>query len=245
VETRRAGDLAPIGRFRVEGARDVAIAGDGSLWVLAGNSIRNRTGEGKDLGVAIPGVERPTAVSFDARGRLLVCDDGRRQQVLTFDVTGPPRRVAAFGDEGGLLSGTPGRVAPHKLFALRGAGTDAAGNLYVAMGFSGAPVGNCILRSFDPSGNLRWELYSTAYVDTFGFDPDSDGAVIYGRTAVFDLDLAKRKSGAEATLRAITLDHLHEPDDDRIKYGCSVVVRNLDGRRLVYMIGQYVGGYRL
>jgi hypothetical protein len=247
VETRRAGDLSPIGRFAVAGARDVAIEADGRLWVLAGNSVGHRTAEGKDLGVTVPGLDRPTAVSIDHRGRLLVCDDGRRQQVLTFDVTGRsvPERVAAFGDEGGLLSGTPGRVAPHKLFALRGAGTDAAGNLYVAMGFGGTPAGNCVLRSFDPAGNLRWELYSTAFVDTFGFDPDSDGSVVYGRTSRFDLDLAKREPGAGAILRAITLDHVNHADDDRTKYGCSVVVRNLGGRRLVYMIGQYGGGYRL
>ena len=132
-----------------------------------------------------------------------------------------------------------------KLFALRGAGTDAAGNLYVAMGFGGNPSGNCILRSFEPSGKLRWELMSAAFVNTFGFDPDSDGAVVYGRTAIFGLDLTGTKSGAVATLRAITLDHVNHPGDDRIKYGCSVLVRNPGGRRLVYMIGQYGGGYRL
>ena len=167
--------------------------------------------------------------------------------MLTFDVTaaGLPERMAAFGDEGGLLSGTPGHVAPRKLFALRGAGTDAAGNLYVAMGFGGNPAGNCFLRSFEPSGRLRWELFSTAFVNTFGFDPDSDGTVVYGRTAIFDLDLSRTKPGPEATLRAITLDHVNHPDDDRVKSGCSVLLRNLGGRGLAYMIGQYGGGYRL
>ena len=247
IETRRAGDMSSIARFPVKEARDVAIAADGSLWILAGNSVRHHSAEGKDLGIAVPGVEKPTAIAFDFRGRLMVCDDGRRQQVLTFDVTatGGPERVATFGDEGGMLSGTPGRAAPRKLFALRGAGTDAAGNLYVAMGFGGSPSGNCVLRSFEPSGKLRWELFSTAFVDTFGFDPDSDGAVVYSRTAIFDLDLARTKPGTEASLRAITLDHVNNPGDDRVKYGCSVLVRNLGGRRLAYMIGQYGGGYRL
>jgi hypothetical protein len=245
LETRRAGDMAPIGRFRVPQARDAVIAGDGSLWILAGETVRHLNTEGKDLGSAISGLEKPTAVSLDHRGRLLICEDGRRQQVLTFDVSSEPRLVAAFGDEGGLLSGVPGRVAPRKLFALRGAGADAAGNLYVAMGFGGNPSGNCFLRSFDPAGKLRWELMSTAFVDTFGFDPDQDCAVVYSRTAIFDLDLNRTIPGSEANLRAVTLDHVNHPDDDRTKYGCSTLLRRLGGRRLLYTIGQYGGGYRL
>jgi hypothetical protein len=92
---------------------------------------------------------------------------------------------------------------------------------------------------------LRWELFSTAFVDTFGFDPDRDGEVVYSRTAIFDLDLKRTIPGSEAKLRAVTLDHVNHPDDDRIKYGCSVSVRRLAGRRLMYTIGQYGGGYRL
>ena len=34
----------------------------------------------------------------------------------------------------------------------RGAGADAAGNLYVALGFGGSPSGNLVLRSFTPDG---------------------------------------------------------------------------------------------
>jgi hypothetical protein len=165
--------------------------------------------------------------------------------VLFFDVASEPKRVAAFGDEGGLLSGTPGKVAPRKLFALRGAGTDAKGNLYVAMSFGNGPSGNCFLRSFTPTGDLRWELISTAFVDTFGFDPEADGAVVYGRTAIFDLDLSRTEPGREWSLRAVTLDHVNHPDDDRAKHGYSVVLRRPSGRRLMYTIGQYGGGYRI
>jgi hypothetical protein len=245
VEVRKAGDLSPIGRFRVEGARDAAIAGDGTFWILAGRAIRHLSAEGKELGASLPGLDKPTALSIDSKGRLLVCDDGRRQQVLTFDISAAPRLIGTFGDEGGLRSGTPGHAAPRKLFALRGAGTDAAGNLYVALSFGGSPSGNLVLRSFTPDGALRWELFSAAFVDTFGFDPAADGSVVYGRTSILDVDLARKDPGPARGPRAITLDALAEPDDDRIKYGCSVLVRNVAGRRLMFTIGQYGGGYRL
>jgi hypothetical protein len=245
IEARRAGDLSLTGRFRFDGAQDAAIAGNGTLWVLAGREIRRLSSAGKDLGAALPGLDRPSSLSIDPMGRLVVCDDGRRQQVLIFDVSAAPRLIGTFGEEGGLRSGTPGQFAPRKLFALRGAGADAQGNLYVAMGFGGAPSGNLVLRSFTPEGTLRWELFSAAFVDTFGFDPDSDGSVVYGRTTIFDLDLARQEPGPVQRPRAITLDVLAGTDDDRIKHGCSVLVRNPRGRRLMFTIGQYGGGYRL
>ena len=231
----------------VEGAHDVAIAGDGSLWVLAGNAVGHRTAEGKDLGVTVPGLERPTAISFDLRGRLLVCDDGRRQQVLTFDVTGRrPERVAAFGDEGGLLSGTPGRVAPRKLLRPpRGGHRRGRQPLrrHGVRGHSGGQLRPPLVRP-DPAscdGSCTRPRSSTPSAST----PIRTGpsSTVGPRSSTWTW--RRRKPGAEATLRAITLDHVNHPEDDRIKYGCSVVVRNLGGRRLVYMIGQYGGGYRL
>jgi hypothetical protein len=245
LELLRASDLATIASFPVADARDAAIAVDGSLWVLAGKEIRRLAPDGKDSGIRVPGLENPSALSLDPQNHLLVCDDGPRQQVLTFDVSSTPKLIATFGALGGLRSGTPGLAAPQKLFSPRGAGRDEQGNLYVALGFSGAPSGNCFLRSFDPSGKIRWELMSTAFVDTFGFDPNSDGSVIYSRTAIFDLDLTRTTPGTEAKLRSITLDHVENPGDDRIKNGCSTLMRHLQGKRVLYTIGQYGGGYHI
>ncbi|GAB4458147.1 MAG: hypothetical protein OHK0029_19000 [Armatimonadaceae bacterium] len=265
IELRRTEDLKATGKFAVAQARDVAVASDGSLWVLAGNTVQRYGADGKP-GQRVPGLENPSAVSFDNRGRLIVCEDGPRQQVLFFDIQSAPKLVATFGEKGGLRAGVPGKLAPRKLFALRGAGTDAQGNLYVAMSFAsapeppkenaekkepaitvplGAPVGNLFLRSFTPGGDLRWDLHSTTFVDTYGFDPDSDGSVIYSRTAVFNLDLNKTQPGSEARLRAVTLDHVRNPKDDRIRYGGTAMVRRLQGKRVLYFIGQYAGGYRI
>jgi len=247
VEWRRCSDLKATERLNIRQARDAALAVDGSLWILAGNTVRHYDASGKDLGVRLPDLDQPSALAFDAtkKDRLIVCDNGRRQQVLFFDVKDQPKLTDSFGEKGGLRAGIPGLAEPKKLFGLRGAGTDAAGNLYVALAFDNGPNGNLVLRSFTPAGKLRWEVMSTAFVDTFGFDPDADGSVVYSRTAVFDLDLSQKKAGREWRLRGFTIDYPRQPDNNRIKYGCSVVVRNLQGRRLLYTIGQYAGGYRL
>ncbi len=239
-------DMKPISRFAVQKARDAAIAPDGSMWILADKQVQHYTSDGKNLGAALPGLDRPSAIAFaNHNDQLIVCEDGRRQQVLFFSVTSSPKLLGTFGKEGGLRAGTPGLAAPNKLFGLRGAGTDAAGNLYVALGFASGPSGNLVLRSFTPAGELRWERMSFGFVDTFGFDPASDGATVFGRTAVFDLDLSQTNPGCEWRLRGLSLDYPRSADDNRIKYGCSVLVRNLERRRLLYTIGQYAGGYRL
>lgn len=245
IELRRTSDMSATSRFDLADVRDLTLAPDGSLWVVSGTKILHVGSDGKQLGPAITAVPKPVAVAFDNQARLIVCDDGPDQQVKFFDVSAEPRQVATFGDRGGLLAGTPGQVAPRKLFSPRGAGTDQDGNLYVAMGFGGAPVGNLVLRSFTPRGELRWELMSLAFVDTFGFDPDSDGGAVYGRTAIFELDLTTTRPGSEWQLKGVTLDHVNRPDDPRLKHGMTTYLRRLDGRRLLYTIGQYAGGYHL
>jgi hypothetical protein len=89
-------------------------------------------------------------------------------------------------------------------------------------------------------------LQNFAFVDTFGFDPASDGAIAYGRLGIFDLDLEQTRPGAEWSLRGVSLDHLAHADDPRLKNpACSTIVRRPGGRRVLYTIGQYGGGYDL
>ena len=247
IELRRTSDLAVLRTFAVANAKDVAVAADGSLWVLAENKVRHYSAHGVALGSPLAGISKPVALAFDHVDRLIVCDDGPDQQVKFFTIspTGKPSLAATFGDQGGISSGVPGKVEPKKLFSLRGAGTDAVGNLYVAMSFATGPVGNLHLRSFTPAGKLRWQLVNAAFVDTFGFDPAADGSVIYSRNAVFHLDLAHTQPGAEWSLRALTVDPILRPSDPRISGASSVHLRRLQGKSLLYTIGQYAGGFDL
>ena len=245
IELRAADTLAVLKRIAAPAARDAAFAPDGSLWFLAGNKI-SRCAPNSDAPIAVAiKLEQPSALSFDNRGRLVICENGASQQILFYDVTNAPRLVSTFGAAGGLRAGIPGQVKPDKLFALRGAGTDAQGNLYVGMSFDPSPNGNFYLRSFTPTGKLRWEIYSGAFVDTFGFLPGSDGKTVFSRTGIYDLDLKQTKPGREATLRALTLDPIRYPEDERIRYGWTALPRELQGRRVLFTIGQYAGGYRI
>jgi hypothetical protein len=221
----------------------VLLAPDGSFWIIAAGKIRHLQANGNDTGLTVPGVGVPASLAWGKNGELIVSDNGPAQQVLFFDVAGQPRLISSFGVKGGLYSGIPGAVAPQKLFGLRGAGMDSAGNLYVGMGFSGSPTGNTFIRAFSPSGSRLWENYATAFVDTFGFEPGSDGTVVYGRTTRWQLDLDREQPGSEATLTAVTLDPLRYPDDPRIKYGYSVDPKLIDGTQLLYANGQYGNGF--
>jgi hypothetical protein len=246
LEVRDARDSSVLRTVAVPGLKDVALAPDGAPWVIVGN-LAGKLGSGDSGAVASPceTVTKPSAIAFGHDGRLIVCDDGPDQQVKFFDVTGEhPKLIATFGEKGGLRSGKPGESRPTKLYSPRGAGTDAAGNLYVALGFNGAPVGTLVLRSFDPKGDSRWELANHAFVDTYGFDPDSDGCTVYGRTAIFDIE-AVATTVPPWRQRATTVDHITFPADARANSAMSVQLRRLDGRRLLYGIGQYGGGYTL
>lgn len=254
VELRGVADFGLSDTRMMTELKDVSIAPDGSLWAIAGRRVEHfalssigETGLGGLAGPALCAeVAKPTALALDPKGRLIVCDDGPDQQVKFYDISGPqPVLVSTFGAKGGLRSGIPGASSPEKLYSPRGAGMDSSGNLYVALGFNGAPVGTLVLRSFTPEGKLRWELANHAFVDTFGFDPEADGRVVYSRTAIFDLDLDSGKTGMIWSQRATTVDQVGFPEDPRANSAGTASLRNLGGRRLLYLIGQYGGGYRL
>ncbi len=261
VELRRATGFVALSSVPVSGVSDVALAPDGAVWVIASNAVR-RVVEAGTAGqdaardatnpallrapVSLcPEVAKSTAISFAPDGRLIVCDDGADQQVKFYDVSQPqPRLIGEFGEKGGLAA-AGGSVSPRRLFALRGAGTDTAGNLYVAMGFSGGPQGNLFLRSFTPAGELRWELHSAAFVDGYGFDADSDGRWIYGRTTIWEMDYAQSKPGKEATLRAISLDPVTTPPEDwRRKDAGTALFRQIGGRPTLLMMNMLACGFR-
>jgi len=246
VQVRRTSDLSLVRTFRIEGAQDIAIARDGSLWVIVGNRVERYSPEGTKLGGAVTGAEKPTAIAIgNDKGQLIVCDDGPRQQVLFYDITDPqrPKLVGTFGEKGGLRAGVPGEVKPLKFFALRGAGTDAKGNIYVAMGLT---MGETVIRKFNPSGKLVWEVMCLAFVDCFDVLEVAPGKFeIYGQAEIIGFD-PTRPPGKSWWLKAITRDHIRYPDDPRNKdpWG-GALIRVLQGRRVLFTTPQMGGGFRI
>ena len=80
----------------------------------------------------ITGLVDPTALAIENKDRLLVADNDPGQQVLIYDISGTPKLIGTFGDEGAIYSGTLGEVGELKLNGVTGVGTDAAGNIYVS-----------------------------------------------------------------------------------------------------------------
>jgi hypothetical protein len=245
IELRRAADMRVVRQFPMQKVQDVALATNSGLWVLADKRVQHCSFTGKILPGVISNLQDPTAIAIANHNpnQLLVCDNGPRQQVLFYDLKLHPHLVKTFGAYGGLMSGQPGEVKPNKLFGLRGANTDADGNLYVAMSFGNGPNGHCLLRCFAPNGTMKWQVMNFSFVDTFGFDPDSNGSLVFSRDAIFQLDLSKQKPGSEWSLKAISVPYPQEQTSDRLRYGQSAIVRDLQGRRLLYLIGQYAGGF--
>ncbi|MDW8104539.1 MAG: hypothetical protein RMK92_05960 [Armatimonadota bacterium] len=246
VQVRRTADLSLVRQFTVPNARDVAVSHRGDLWLIVGDQIHRYSPAGTRLPGTIADAGKPTALAIgNDRPFLIVCDDGARQQVLFYDISQPasPKRVRRFGAQGGLRSGTPGEVTPFKLFALRGAGTDSQGNLYVAMGLV---MGETVIRQYTPAGRVGWEVACHAFVDCFyPVEVAPRRFELYGSCEILTFD-PSQPAGKGWKLKAVTRDHIRYPDDPRNRepWG-GVFLRVLQGRRVLYTTPQMGGGFRL
>jgi len=194
--------------------------------------------------VQFPGLFEPMALALANDGQLMVADSqtSPRQQVLFYDISDAkrPKLTRAFGDYGGICSGTPGVVTPTKFWGIRGVGMDAAGNIYVAM----SEMGSC-LRKFSPEGKLLWELRGDFFVDVVSADPTTDAADVWGIQEHYKMDYGK-PPGHESKLVGYSLDRHKYPHDPR---GLTFVKQNgehgLTSPQVVYLRGQrflFVGG---
>jgi hypothetical protein len=218
VEIRDRVTWAVRHRFAAPGVHDAAWSADDRLWLASAVSVWEVDATGKPTGHSLPDPGVPSAVAFSPQGELVVCDDGPRQQ-LRFYLLGEatPWLGSTFGQVGGIRAGTPGVPASDKLMRPAGANRDAAGNLYVAMRYDELPpTGGCLLRSFDPTGKLRWELVCHVFSECMDVVPAKDGSLTaYGYRSIFTK--AKGAPRGVWTLDAITLDSRNQLADPRYK----------------------------
>jgi hypothetical protein len=194
--------------------------------------------------VKFPDLHEPTALALANDGSLMIADSltSPRQQVLFFDVSdiARPKLLKAFGDYGGIASGTPGVVTPMKFWGIRGIGTDKDDNVYIAMSEMGS-----VLRKLTPQGKLAWELYDHFFVDVACADPSTDGADVWGIQEHYTMDYSK-PAGKEASWVGYSLDRHKYPSDPR---GLTFVKQQgehgLTSPQIVYLQGKrfmFVGG---
>jgi hypothetical protein len=208
-------------------------------WDFVPKSI---TCDGKE--VSFSDLHEPTALALANDGALMIADSqtSPRQQVLFFDVSdiARPKLLKAFGDYGGIASGTPGVVTPMKFWGIRGIGTDKDDNVYVAMSEMGS-----VLRKLTPQGKLAWELYDHFFVDVACADPSTDGVDVWGIQEHYAMDYSK-PAGKEASWVGYSLDRHRYPNDPR---GLTFVKQQgehgLTSPQIVYLQGKrfmFVGG---
>ena len=169
------------------------------------------------IALPLPAGTDPTDVTVDNRGRILVADNGPRQQILVFSHAANAIRFSgAIGEPGGIFGtrlprGTPG---PLRFNGMTGVGVDAAGNLYVSNNGAGlrpARAKGTVLESYSPALQTRWRRYGLLFVDGADVDPAAP-TTVYSGYAQFEIGSekdaqglsreGKAASGAESTTKA-------------------------------------------
>ncbi len=238
--------MEPRSDFAVEMPERLALDRTGNLWVIpaGGRRILSFAPDGTPRPVNVPLFEDTiaTSLSFSPDDRLIVTDNGPRQQVLFFKLGAASCELAGtFGEPGGMFAEPhPGSVGPKRLAGPVGAGFDSAGNFYVACN---VPRGGTVLRSFSPAGALRWELLGLEFLDVADSAPGSDGRVLYTADDQYEFDPAA-SSGRGWRWTAHTYNPFRSPDDLRFHLPalqCATSVRVLGGRTFLCQRGMWQG----
>jgi hypothetical protein len=243
VQKRSVSSLRSISlSFSVTGGYDLAVDNGGNIWVLTtNNEILKYSPAGVNTGMKIIAQSgwKPAAVNYDAfNNLLLVPDNGSRRQVIEFNTSGV--QVGTFGEVGGISSGARGTargvVGDWRFWNISGAGTDASGNIYVALNE------NCVsLRKFNPAGVKQWEVLGTMFTDITSIDPTSDGADIYSMNEHLKFNYATQ----QWSLHAMTVDRINNPTDPRNSSNgtniTTAVMRRVNGSLIMFQTGMYAG----
>jgi hypothetical protein len=226
--------------------KQIAVDTQNNLWIIQAKDAANPakilhySNTGTLLSQKITDVIDPTALAIDNQGRLLVAENGPRQQVLIYDISGTPKLIGTLGTQGGIYSGTRGEVGELKLNGLTGVGTDRSGNIYVSNdGFGNSGTD---LRKFSPLGKMQWQLLGLQFVDNADADPGIDGLDVFTKHEHFMMDYSK-SNGQEWTYKSYTVDKFRYPDDPRLHNqnhsAASVFVRRIKGKRFLYLTGMF------
>jgi hypothetical protein len=239
--------------------KDVWI--NGVKWYVDGTNVRNENGK------VVTDAGKPVALGKTPDGRLLVVDDGARQQVLFYDISNNPTLVETFGIEGGIgasfsinydaaqrdeLNGLypagnypRGAYHPFKLTKTTGVGMDTDGTLIVS---TNHPTSIRWFNKVDGQWKVEYELHNLFFVDATDIDYASDGKYIVGVNEIIEIDYSK-KSGREWKIKAITQDPLQYPSDERLDDDIqdtdhnAALYRTMGGKRFMFTMQQWGGSF--
>ncbi|MFL9898623.1 hypothetical protein PQR71_10720 [Paraburkholderia fungorum] len=276
VQIFDAQTMQAVGSFPVHEPGRLALAPDGSLWIVENSRtdgaarVVHRARNGARLGeLVLPRGVVPADLTVDTRGRLLIADNGARQQILIF--TANPAGVAApgaaqagagmqlsasFGEDGGIYAGRAGAPGPRRFNGLTGVAVDRAGNIYVSMNGAGPrPIGTgastydgALIESYAPDGTQRFSLQGLLFVDGAQF-VDGEPPSVYSGSKRFTLDLT-RPVGEEWSYAGYTADRFRYPYDPYFHLYLGgqrgmPLVRDVQGHRLLYTTDMYSSFLRI
>lgn len=259
IDVFDAESMKKVATWPVHEPGRMSVAPDGTLWVLTDTltgtsaNLAHYGADGKKLPdvVALPEDTRAVDVTVDKNGRLLIADNGWRQQILIFTATKPGRYELSgtFGQRNGIWGGTPsesGRPGPLRFNGLTGVGVDAAGNIYVSMngvgphpGTIGAGLG-ASLQSYSPDGRLRWEVDGLLFVDGACADPGRRDSVFTGNKR-FVLDFSQ-PPGHEWKYAGFLSNRFKYPEDTVFhmdQWPGTPLARRVSGRTFLYLTDMY------
>ncbi|WP_233830059.1 hypothetical protein [Paraburkholderia sp. ZP32-5] len=235
----------------------IALAPDGTVWVLSGTRsdaaprIEHYTASGQRIEeqLTLPADTVAVDIAVDAQGRLLIADNGPRQQVLFFTKhDGRYAQSGSLGERGGIFSGVAGQPGPRRFNGLTGVGVDARGNVYVSTNGIGpryAPIGaglGATLESYAPDGKRNWQVEGLLFVDGAWIDPDpARPDSVYTGNKRFELDLSK-PPGQDWKYAGFLSNRFKYPDDPVFhtdQYPGLPIARRLKGRTFLYLTDMY------
>lgn len=256
IEVYDASSMQRKTQWDVNDPGKIALAADGSVWVLTDSSgehpkIAHYSGDGRALGDTLPLPADTVAVdvAVDPKQRILVADNGPRQQILIFSRSGAGNGYAqsgTLGQRGGIFSGVPGRPGPGRFNGLTGVATDARGNVYVSTNGIGphyAPIGaglGATLESYTPDGMRSWQVQGLLFVDGAWIDPSRPNSVYTGNKR-FELDLSK-PPGQDWTYVGFLSNRFRYPDDPVFhtdQWPGLPVARSLNGHTFLFLTDMY------
>ncbi|MHC5735825.1 NHL repeat-containing protein [Nostoc sp.] len=235
--------MKEIRSFTVANPGAITIDPQKNLWIIQSKNgsnpakILHYSQSGKQLSQQIADIVEPTAIAIAHQGKLLVAENGPRQQMLIYDIKDQPVQVGSFGSKGGIYAEVPGEVRDLKLYGLTGVGTDASGNIYInSDGFNKSGTD---LRKFSPSGKLLWRSLGLIFVDNADADPKTDGVDLFTKQEHYLMDFSK-PAGKQWTYKAYTLNAFKYPQDPRLHTSPDgTFVRRIQGKPFLFLTDMY------
>lgn len=255
IEVYDAESMQKKAAWSVHEPGKMALASDGTLWVLTGTltdktpRVAHYSASGKLLAdtLPLPADTVPVDIALDPQGRLLIADNGPRQQVLFFSKrNGGYVATGTLGERGGIFSGVAGQPGPQRFNGLTGVGADAHGNIYVATNGIGpryAPLGaglGATLESHAPDGKRQWQVQGLLFVDGAWVDPARPNSVYTGNKR-FELDLSK-PAGQDWKYAGFLSNRFKYPDDPVFhtdQWPGLPIARQLKGHTFLYLTDMY------